>query len=66
MFLLRRGPLLGPILQHSDDIDYCRCLFLQSSFNVCLRLIDPPFFEIQTGSIISVCIFFSFLFYKLI
>lgn len=57
MFLLRRGPLLGPILQHSDDIDYSRCLFLQSSYQVCLRFIDPPFYEIQTGNFICVRFF---------
>lgn len=45
MYLLRRGPLLAPILQHEDDIDYMRCLFLNSDFEDSLRLIDPPLFE---------------------
>jgi len=49
LFMLRRGPLLGPILQHSDDIDYCRCLFLQAALPVCLRLMDPPFYQIENG-----------------
>eukprot|EP00027_Filamoeba_sp_ATCC50430_P003743 CAMPEP_0168553362 /NCGR_PEP_ID=MMETSP0413-20121227/7213_1 /TAXON_ID=136452 /ORGANISM="Filamoeba nolandi, Strain NC-AS-23-1" /LENGTH=589 /DNA_ID=CAMNT_0008584045 /DNA_START=297 /DNA_END=2066 /DNA_ORIENTATION=+ len=44
LFLLRRGPLLGPLLQHPDDIDYMRCLFLNSPFEDCKRLIEPPFY----------------------
>jgi len=45
MYLLRRGPLLAPILQHEDDIDYMRCLFLNAGFEDSLRLIDPPLLE---------------------
>jgi len=41
IFMLRRGPLLGPILQHSDDIDFVRCLFLNVGFEDCKRIIQP-------------------------
>jgi len=41
IFMLRKGPMLGPILQHADDIDYVRCLFLNADFDVCNRLIEP-------------------------
>jgi hypothetical protein len=51
MFSLRRGPLLGPILQHPDDIDYSRCLFLQAPFEVCLRFLRPPFLRIGLGDV---------------
>lgn len=41
LFHLRRGPLLGPILQHPDDIACIRLLFLSSSVVDALRLIRP-------------------------
>ncbi len=41
MFLLRRGPLLGIILQHPDDIDYIRCLFLHANFEDSKRIVAP-------------------------
>eukprot|EP01125_Pyxidicula_operculata_P007105 TRINITY_DN2419_c0_g2_i3.p1 TRINITY_DN2419_c0_g2~~TRINITY_DN2419_c0_g2_i3.p1 ORF type:complete len:663 (-),score=157.65 TRINITY_DN2419_c0_g2_i3:134-2122(-) len=47
LFLLRRGPLLGPILQHPDDIDYIRCIFLYSTYQDAIRLIDPPLLVTQ-------------------
>mmetsp|Transcript_19608 Transcript_19608/g.75269 ORF Transcript_19608/g.75269 Transcript_19608/m.75269 type:complete len:749 (-) Transcript_19608:25-2271(-) len=46
LFLLRRGPMLGPILQHSDDIDCVRCLFLQAEFSSCSRILQPAFFNV--------------------
>lgn len=66
LFQLRRGPLLGPILQHADDIDYCRCLFLQAPLNTCMRFIDPPFFQIETGDIHPVCNNFNVLLSQLL
>eukprot|EP01130_Rhizamoeba_saxonica_P003457 TRINITY_DN1463_c0_g1_i2.p1 TRINITY_DN1463_c0_g1~~TRINITY_DN1463_c0_g1_i2.p1 ORF type:complete len:696 (-),score=124.12 TRINITY_DN1463_c0_g1_i2:78-2165(-) len=41
LFLLKMGPLLGPILQHPDDIEYTRLLFLNSCFEDSLRLLNP-------------------------
>jgi hypothetical protein len=41
VFLLRRGPLLGPILQHPDDIDYVRCLFIHANFEDSKRIMEP-------------------------
>lgn len=42
LYLLRRGPMISPILQHPDDIDFLRCLFLNSNYPDSLRLVDPP------------------------
>jgi hypothetical protein len=36
--------MLAPILQHADDIDYVRCLFLNSNLEDSLRLISPPLY----------------------
>jgi len=47
IYLLRRSPLLGPIVQHPDDIDFLRCLFLNGDFEVCKRLIRPSLFMIE-------------------
>jgi len=44
LYLLRRGPLMSPILQHPDDIDYIRCLFLNANLEDSIRLIDPPLY----------------------
>jgi hypothetical protein len=41
LFHLLRGPCLGPILQHSDDIYCIQQLFLNSSFQTCLRITQP-------------------------
>lgn len=57
LFSTRRGPLLGPILQHKDDIDQVRCLFLNANFDDSLRMVDPKMFEIQTGEWIEVFLF---------
>jgi len=46
LFLLRRGPLLGPILQHPDDIDWIRSLFLNASFEDSKRIIEPPLYMV--------------------
>eukprot|EP00026_Physarum_polycephalum_P002452 Phypoly_transcript_02458.p1 GENE.Phypoly_transcript_02458~~Phypoly_transcript_02458.p1 ORF type:complete len:897 (+),score=111.23 Phypoly_transcript_02458:48-2738(+) len=54
LFSTRRGPLLGPILQHKDDIDQVRCLFLNANFDDSLRMVDPKMYEIQTGEWIEV------------
>ena len=40
-FMLRRGPLLGPILQHPDDIVALRQTFLSCSFAAAMGLISP-------------------------
>jgi hypothetical protein len=36
--------LLGIILQHPDDIDYMRALFLNAGLEESRRIIDPPLF----------------------
>lgn len=36
--------MLAPILQHGDDIDFVRCLFLNSNLEDSLRLINPPLY----------------------
>jgi len=46
--MLRRGPLLAPILQHPDDIDFLRCLFLNANSEDGLRLLDPPLYSIMS------------------
>lgn len=43
-FMLRRGPLLGPILQHPDDIVALRQAFLSCSFAVAMGLISPQLY----------------------
>lgn len=45
LFSLRRGPALGPILQHADDIDFVRSLFLHSDYSDALRLMCPVLLE---------------------
>ena len=55
LFLLRRGPMLGPILQHADDIDCIRCLFLQAEYEACARILQPAFFNVHSdGSLVQV------------
>ncbi|PRP79247.1 hypothetical protein PROFUN_13040 [Planoprotostelium fungivorum] len=49
LFMLQRGPLLGPILQHMDDIDYMRCLLIQANLQDSLRMIDPPLFMVDSS-----------------
>eukprot|EP00300_Choanocystis_sp_HF-7_P013186 c18191_g1_i2.p1 GENE.c18191_g1_i2~~c18191_g1_i2.p1 ORF type:complete len:758 (+),score=154.58 c18191_g1_i2:36-2309(+) len=41
LFLLRVGPLLSPILQHPDNIDALRCVFLHASPSAAYRMIRP-------------------------
>jgi hypothetical protein len=33
--------MLGPVLQHPDDIDNVRCLFIFAPFEDCKRLLEP-------------------------
>eukprot|EP01094_Clydonella_sp_ATCC50884_P010615 TRINITY_DN2034_c0_g2_i1.p1 TRINITY_DN2034_c0_g2~~TRINITY_DN2034_c0_g2_i1.p1 ORF type:complete len:888 (+),score=157.62 TRINITY_DN2034_c0_g2_i1:125-2665(+) len=54
MYLLRRGSLLGPILQHQDDIDPVRCLFLQRDLFTCHRLIRPILYLATESSFVEV------------
>ena len=61
LFLLRRGPLLGPILQHPDDIDFSRNFFIHFPFSDSFRFLVPTFFKIQSNNVIPVRIFASFL-----
>ena len=57
LFNARRGPLLGPILQHPDDIDALRTLFLQSGLADCLRLISPTLLSFNDqGEFEQVCV----------
>eukprot|EP01090_Pellita_catalonica_P003204 TRINITY_DN12846_c0_g4_i1.p1 TRINITY_DN12846_c0_g4~~TRINITY_DN12846_c0_g4_i1.p1 ORF type:complete len:589 (+),score=80.93 TRINITY_DN12846_c0_g4_i1:128-1768(+) len=44
LYLLRRGPMLAPILQHPDDIDIIRCAFLNSTYDDSLRCLSPPLY----------------------
>ena len=53
LFMLRRGPLLGPILQHPDDIDSVRCLFLQSKFECCKQLIEPALLAVTPAGFVE-------------
>ncbi len=39
--MLRRSPVLGQILQHPDDIEYLRGLFLSMTPDACQRVIEP-------------------------
>jgi hypothetical protein len=48
MYLLRRSVMLGPILQHPDDIDYVRCLFIFAPFEDCMRLLEPKLLAVTT------------------
>lgn len=43
-FMLRRGPLLGPILQHPDDIVALRQSFLSCSFAAAMGVISPQLY----------------------
>ena len=52
LFHLRRGPLLGPLLQNSDDPLCLRHLFLRGSLEDCLRMMAPEMFSLK------VCCFF--------
>jgi hypothetical protein len=45
--------MLAPILQHADDIDYVRCLFLNSNLEDSLRLINPPLYLARQGKVRS-------------
>ena len=40
-FMLRRGPLLGPILQHADDISALRQAFISANISDAMALMDP-------------------------
>jgi hypothetical protein len=39
--MLRRSPVLGQILQHPDDVEYLRGLFLSMTPDACQRVIEP-------------------------
>jgi len=45
LFILRRGTMLGHILQNPDEIDYIRTLFLYSDYEDSLRLLEPILYE---------------------
>lgn len=55
LFLLRRGPLLSAVLQHEDDIDALRVLFLHASLPTAMRLLQPELYvcvqDAATGAI---------------
>ena len=50
LFLLRRGPLLSAVLQHEDDIDALRVLFLQAAYGPALRLVQPELYVCSEGA----------------
>jgi len=43
--------MLAPILQHPDDIDYVRCLFLNADLEGSLRLVNPPLYLAHHGQV---------------
>lgn len=47
MFSLRRGPLLGPLFQHIDDIFYARKMFLEGNLEESFRLLEPTLLMIS-------------------
>jgi hypothetical protein len=49
LFHVRRGPLLGPILQNEDDIDVCRQLFLNANRTDALRLCTPALLSFNSN-----------------
>lgn len=57
LFHLRRGPLLGPLLQNSDDPLCLRHLFLRGTLEDCLRMMAPEMFSLKVcgleGSLVS-------------
>ena len=50
IFLASRGPLLGPILQHEDDIDPLRCLFLFANYEDSCRIIEPRLLALNANT----------------
>jgi hypothetical protein len=42
--------MLGPILQHPDDIDYVRCLFIFAPFEDSKRLLEPTLLVVKPKS----------------
>jgi hypothetical protein len=46
MFHLRRGPLLGTLLQHPDDIALAQRLFLTAPLDAALRQMMPVLCEL--------------------
>ncbi len=53
LFHLLRGPCLGPILQHGDDICCMQRLFLNSSFQTCLRITQPRLYCLKEEDILK-------------
>lgn len=55
LYLLRRGPLLSAVLQHEDDIEALRVLFLHASLPTALRLLQPELYvcaqDLASGAI---------------
>ncbi len=49
LFHLRRGPLLGPILQHADDMDTIRHTFLHSNRVDAMRLLYPTLLSFNSN-----------------
>lgn len=49
LFHLRRGPLLGPLLQNADDPLCLRHLFLRGALEECLRLMAPAMLSLKVG-----------------
>ena len=41
LFNLLRGPCIGSIIQHEDDIECVRDMYLKASFEDCIRLTSP-------------------------
>eukprot|EP01091_Cochliopodium_minus_P011115 TRINITY_DN3090_c0_g1_i1.p1 TRINITY_DN3090_c0_g1~~TRINITY_DN3090_c0_g1_i1.p1 ORF type:complete len:827 (-),score=184.11 TRINITY_DN3090_c0_g1_i1:19-2499(-) len=53
IYLVKRGPMLGGILQHSDDIDFHCGVFLKSNFEDSMRMIDPALLKINERNVIE-------------
>lgn len=55
LFHLRRGPLLGPLLQNSDDPLCLRQLFLRGGLEDCVRMMAPNMFSLKVTRACTVC-----------
>lgn len=53
LFHLRRGPLLGPLLQNSDDPLCLRHLFLRGALEECLRMMEPSLVSLKVRAELS-------------
>ena len=48
LYLLRQGPILGPLLQNHDDLSSVRTLFLHASLQDSVRFMLPNLFSFNS------------------